>query len=416
MLDRRRFLCICAGWGAIGLPGRVSAEPKPSANRIAFRLKETAGLRRFSYPVHAALPKRTFATGLKYRLTRSGVEVPAQFREVGAESDHPCVVLDFNASPGPLETEEYGIEFGTEVKPGVELSRGLVASHEAGRFRIANPPYLTYELPDDLAGLIASIKSSKLEFMTPDSRGLFLRVDGATKGESRLKFVASGNEPDARWTRKGPVAVGLQFKGTIATSSGKPLVTTVDLSFVNSKSWIETSWTVEDPDDRVDSMGVDLAMKLDGAPALVDCGASSTVYSHLQAAESLTFMGRPATQSGDRLPRWTVEQGGKSGRKPFAIAVPGDHAPEGWIHLMDQARCSALAVADFAVVATDRFLVEPTGRIEFERRFSNTVPPTRLSPEKSMRFWLHVVPMPVQVGAVTSPQAMLAPLVLEWID
>lgn len=416
MLDRRQFLCVCAGLGAIVLPGRVSAESKPSAGRIAFRLKETAGLRRFSYPVHGVMPERTFATGLKYRLTRSGLEVPAQFREVGAESEHPSMIFDFNASPGPMETEEYTIEFGTEVNPGVEPSRGLVASHEAGKFRIANLPYLMYEIPDDLAGFIASIKSSELEFLTPKSQGLFLKVDGKSNGESRLRLAASGNKSTACWTRKGPVAVGLQFKGTLATSSGRPLETTVDLSFVNSKSWIETSWTVEDPDDRIDSLGVDLEMKLDGLPALVDCGASSTVYSHLRDAESLTFMGRPATQSDDRLPRWIVEQGGMHGRKPFATAVPGDRAPEGWIHLMDRTRCSALAVADFAVFATDRILVEPTGRIELERRFTKTIPPRTSSHHKSMRFWLHVVPMPVQVGAVTSPQAMLAPLVLEWID
>ena len=32
---------------------------------------------------------------------------------------------------------------------------------------------------------------------------------------------------------------------------------------------------------------------------------------------------------------------------------------------------------------------------------------------KGLRFWLHFVDVPVQVGAVTSPQAMLAPLLVE---
>jgi hypothetical protein len=33
---------------------------------------------------------------------------------------------------------------------------------------------------------------------------------------------------------------------------------------------------------------------------------------------------------------------------------------------------------------------------------------------KRLKFWLHFVPMPVQIGAVTSPPSMLAPLVVEW--
>jgi hypothetical protein len=32
---------------------------------------------------------------------------------------------------------------------------------------------------------------------------------------------------------------------------------------------------------------------------------------------------------------------------------------------------------------------------------------------KKLTFWLHFVTMPVQVGAVTSPQSMLAPLKVE---
>ena len=33
---------------------------------------------------------------------------------------------------------------------------------------------------------------------------------------------------------------------------------------------------------------------------------------------------------------------------------------------------------------------------------------------KVLRFWLHFVSMPVQVGAATSPQSMQSPLVIDW--
>ena len=51
----------------------------------------------------------------------------------------------------------------------------------------------------------------------------------------------------------------------------------------------------------------------------------------------------------------------------------------------------------------------------FERRFDNEKIGQRPlnQPKKSLRFWLHFVTTPVQVGAVTSPQSMLAPLEVE---
>ena len=77
---------------------------------------------------------------------------------------------------------------------------------------------------------------------------------------------------------------------------------------------------------------------------------------------------------------------------------------EGWIHVIDQKRCTAMAVAEFgrAGLATiDRFDIHGTGQIGVERRF----PPEKTGQEvakvpiKTLRFWLHFVTNPVQVSA-----------------
>jgi hypothetical protein len=54
------------------------------------------------------------------------------------------------------------------------------------------------------------------------------------------------------------------------------------------------------------------------------------------------------------------------------------------------------------------------GRLGVTRRFAihKMDPPKG---RKSLRFWLHFVTNPVQIGAVTSPQSMLSPLEVEWI-
>lgn len=408
MHDRRRFLARCLGSAVIAGGSRI-AEATPG--RLTFRLKETAGLRRFGYPVHAVLPIPAPEEGNHYRLLHQGKEIPAQFRVVG--SDRREVVLAFNASPGPLEAADYTVEFGPSVTPGAEPKQGLGAHQDAGSFQVRNGAHLAYTIPDDLAGLVSSIRNQDTEYLTPDSRGLFL-TDRESSRATTIRFPKQGGDNAVAWRWRGPLSVGLRFDGTIDLPGGKPVRTTVELTFVNSKSWIETNWTVDDPDDRVGSMGFDLSLLIQGKTLLADCGASSTVYSHLRSGESLAFEGRPASKSGASDPRWRIEQGGASGLKPFATSSPNDRAAEGWVHAMDSSRCSAIAVADFARSGPDRFTIEAGGRVGLERRYTAPTAPDRPRPSKTLRFWIHVVPTPVQVGAVTSPQAMLAPLVVDW--
>jgi hypothetical protein len=77
---------------------------------------------------------------------------------------------------------------------------------------------------------------------------------------------------------------------------------------------------------------------------------------------------------------------------------------------MDRERATAVALAGFADPGPGADLtVEADGRLRLWKHFAgaNADPPPG---KKQITFWLHFVGMPVQVGAATSPQAMLAPL------
>ena len=67
----------------------------------------------------------------------------------------------------------------------------------------------------------------------------------------------------------------------------------------------------------------------------------------------------------------------------------------------------------FGRATRDRIIVDADGRTQLWRDFAGDGGSPPKGP-KSLTFWLHFVTMPVQVGAVTSPQAMLAPLKVEW--
>ena len=64
-------------------------------------------------------------------------------------------------------------------------------------------------------------------------------------------------------------------------------------------------------------------------------------------------------------------------------------------------------MADFAASGCqDEVRIDGDGRLVLTRRLGEKGP-------RRLRFWLHFVNMPVQVGALTSPQSMQAPLAVE---
>src|SRR5262249_26475186 len=103
---------------------------------------------------------------------------------------------------------------------------------------------------------------------------------------------------------------------------------------------------------------------------------------------------------------WKIDKGAAGVLTPFAVAVGGTAGrAEGWSHIMDATRCTTLAVAGFGRETNDRIEIAANGRVRLSRVFG-----TGRQDSKSMTAWFHFVGNPVQVGAVTSPQAMQSPL------
>ncbi len=156
---------------------------------------------------------------------------------------------------------------------------------------------------------------------------------------------------------------------------------------------MKTTWTVEDPEALITGLGADLNLNITGEPALVDFGGASMVYAALRKGQRATLIGEPQS--------WRVLVGGD----PYVTGKSG--RAEGWAHVMDRERCTAVAVEDFGR-RQDRIEAGADGRLQIWRETAGAGP-------KTLVFWLHFVSIPVQVGAATSPQAMLAPLKVEWV-
>lgn len=395
-LNRRAMLAL----SSLALAGGALPVGRDE-RRVRFRLTETAGLARYGYPVHVVLPESI--RGDRCRLEdAAGRPVPAQFRTVDGP-EGPRVHLDFAASPGPLASSDYTVRAGEGVQPGPgdEAGSPRVTRTDDGRFRVGKGP--EWVLRQDLTGLLESVSGPDGGYLRPGSAGL--RAEAGTGGERPL--IAE----KAEVVRAGPWAVALRFRGRVELPQAKPVAWSATLTFPRTKSWVDVECSLDDPEDVVRRLNLGLQLALDPGPILVDLGANSTVYGVLKEGEAIDLiaLGRPGPwrvrKSGDARTDHVVAQA------PPRSAVPA----EGWIHAMDRSRCTAAVLHDFAAESTDGLTLNSSGRLLLCREFRRPDGPS-MPGRKTATFCLHFVPMPVQIGAATSPQAILAPLEVSWPD
>jgi hypothetical protein len=361
---------------------------------VGLVLRETADLRRFGFPVHALLPGDL--PGRNARLLREGQPVDAQFRRIAGADGRRALALDFVSGVGPLETERYVVEVGDGVEPGPEPKRAVRVEREGEAFRVTAGGSLTYTVGDRLPGPVSGVYPP-----------------------GRWRACTWGRDPQGRpsrasATRQGPFAASLHFEGNVDLSGAEPSATSADLTFPSSKSWVETAWRLEDPLGVVAGMRVELQLKVEPAPTLVDFGAADTVYGVLRDRERMILDAGDAPGLAGLGRPWVVRKGPDGNLAPFALSSRPDAASaEGWAHVMDESRCTALAVARFGRESRDRIEIEADGRVRICREFAGAVAAPTAGP-KALTCWFHFVQMPVQVGAATSPQAILAPLEVEF--
>lgn len=349
-----------------------------SAQVAKFRVRETAGLRRFNIPVRTSI--RTAATQLT--LHENGKPIPAQFTPRGDGT----VEIDFNASHAPWEVRDYRVEPG--AAPPVTSNMSVTQAN--GVFAVRSG--LQYDVPENLLGLLSQVKN----YLRPGSQGLVLNY------KDDVQFRAGGtghwNVPiKATVTKRGPLVCALRFESMEGLRGDRSVKSVVEMDFPRSKSWVEIRWTVDDPNRWVTAMMADLNLLIEGTPTVVDFGANNTVYLGLRGGQRAA-LSAPMPQPGS--PLWFVHLGQD-------IYASGKNAvAEGWAHIMDSQRSTAIAVDGFGRESNDSIEVSAGGNTVIKRQIVR-------GNERFLHFWVHFVASPVQIGAATSPQSILNLLRIE---
>lgn len=319
------------------------------AQSMAFTISETAGLRRFGYPVTASLESGTgvITDTEKVRLLAAdGKEVPAQFTAMSKWPDGSVrgLDVDFSPSPGPRETLTYRVEIGKE--PSQPLRAGLSVTENADEIVVASAA-IRHRIRRDGKPLLTSIAFGENEFIGAD--GIC-----TTLPPGNVEIV-----------KRGP------FKVTLKQGS-------VQLEYVNTKSWVKITQHADDERE----LAVDAHFNLTKLPLLWDFGAGSWLYGNMsKPGQTVMLQHRNAA--------WDILTAPDT---VFATAPTFD----GCGHLADAERVAAFGVSKADHDTEVKLTAD--GRIHIAAK------------RRELTVYFHVVGQPIPVTAVTSPQAMIAPL------
>jgi hypothetical protein len=324
---------------------------------LSFTVSETAGLRRFGYPVTASLeaPQGALRDAAAARLfDDKGKEAAAQFTAMSKWPDGSVRGLDadFTSSLGPMETAAYRVELaGGKARPG---QGGLAVTETAETITVASSA-IAHTIRRDGKPLLISIAHGKTEFIA---------AEGITT------TLAPGK---AEVFKRGPFNVTLRLG---------PLT----LEYVGSKSWVKIAQRAATPAPLV----VDARFALPEPPALWDFGVESWLYGCLRRPGETAVLRQSAGG-------WRVTTG--AGERASAYAT--GRRCEGWGHLADKQRVIAFGMADFSSDGEPSLLVGADGRFRASAR------------RRELTVYFHAVGQPVQVTAATSPPSMLTPLMVK---
>ncbi|MBL8851022.1 MAG: hypothetical protein JNG89_15190 [Planctomycetaceae bacterium] len=365
-----------------------------------FEVSETAGIRRRNDVITLRTSKPEIVEHAGNIFLRHGsTPIVAQARTVEWPGEPPELVVDFIDHFQPFETREYVLEVRDLPSPP-EPADGLKLTETDAAWQIDSSGVVIWTIRKDLKGLL-DFSWKGVDYIADDSDGFYVQSSDATGHR-----LAERAPTQAAVERAGPLAVGLRFDYDNWPAGGR---STVKLEFPRTKSWIHATWTVAGDPAQALILGAGLNVRLDGPEALIDFGAGDFVYATVTNDQSAILVAGP--RDGGSID-WSVRHGTSPDLAEIFVAPRDVPTPRvhGWAHVMDDKRCTALAIARFGESAVDSIRFDGSGRLDWQRNYSNTTGNAR-----QLEFWLHFVTMPVHIGARTSPRSMQEPLQVRWL-
>lgn len=359
---------------------------------IPFRLAETAGIRRNTFPVNTRVP---FARGVlkdsaNLRLMLAEREIAAQ---LAAETRWPdqsiqWLSVDFNATIAPLESQTYRVEYGPEVKAST-TARGLMVTETADAIQAGNVRFAKTGSP-----LVTSVKYRQEDIATGPNGFSLTDVAGVAHD------LSTATDVKAEVVKPGPLYVVVRYTGRIVIDSSYSVPFVITAEMPNSKTWVKYSAAVEDSAKRVRDLVFSSPLALTVAPLTWDFGTGSWTYgSFRNPTDSVVLTQTVKANAND----WQVKSGAKGQEQMYeAAAGSRPKIAEGWGHFQDAREVIAFGFDKFGQFpGTYTVAFDATGQSSY--RFAPLQPGQRIE----LAIFQHYVASPTPIGAVTSPVSML---------
>ena len=383
---------------ALALVSLTAAEvAAQETHTVAISIKETVGIRRYGYPVgvRVPFPKGALASTTNARVVFNGSEVPAQFTEEERWPDGSIqwLTIDLNATIGPKEIQTYQVEYGSQVRQ-TSAPRGLAVTEDADSVQVGNVRFGKLGAP-----LVMSVKYRGEDLGTAGTS--FAISDAA----GRLLNLKSGEPPKVEILKRGPLSVRLRYTGRLAVDANYSVPFVITVEMPNSKSWIKASAHVTDPGKKLREISYQTALSLGPLPWVWDFGTDRWTYGSLRNSSDSVVLTETVRASG--LVDWQVRSGPKGKEQAYEMEdlQHGSRMIQ-WGHVQDSKEVIAFGV-DRSPNAAGRYQFIADGDGSTSIRFAPAVPGT----QHQLTVFQHFVWTPVQIGAATSPAAMLSPLV-----
>lgn len=369
-----------------------------TARPITIQVTETTGIRRNEYPTtaHVQMTRGTLANADHVRLRANNADVPAQFA-VGSKWDDGSVRMldvDFNVSILPGESRSFQLEFGPDVTPG-PIARGLQVTEAPDAIQIGNVKFGRTASP-----LIVSA-SYRGEYIGTGANGLTI-IDAAGAKHD----LANARDVKVELLKRGPLVAVVQYTGRVAIDASYEVPFAITCEMPSSKSWVRTSASVTDSGKRIKGLTLSTPITLGDKPWLWDFGSPNGTYGSMRTAADISLLTQIVGPNGANS--WTVQTAAQGTLGPYESSTGARGTiVAGWGHLYDATKAVAFGIEKFATEpGTYTISLYGEGLAVFG------VTPAQSRVDHQLTVYQHFVSTPIPIGAVTSPTAMLNPLVV----
>jgi hypothetical protein len=338
-------------------------------------------------------PTGALAKATNARLMSGDAEVPAQF---SAEAQWPdqsvqWLDVDFNASLTPAEFHTYRVEYGAGVKPA-SPPRGLTVTEDSTTVQAGQVKFSKLAVP-----LILSVKY-RGEDIAPGANGI--AVTDASGVEHDL---TNADAPKIEILKPGPLYVMVRYTGRIAIDANYRTPYSITVEMPNSKSWVKVTAAVEDSQKRLRELVFHSPLALGALPWVWDFGTDRWTYGSLHAGTDAVVLVQ-AIKPGAAT-EWHVDTSSNAKAQPFETGTLESPKRVRWGHIQDGKEGIAFGLeTPDKQAGTSKITLRGNGEVSFS--FAPATPVT----EHRITVYQHFVTAPVQIGAVTTPSSMLAPL------